>query len=427
MKNKKPCYRIALCFFSALIFFCTLPLGAETFVFKEKKGSMQRTISTSNEEVFINGELQYKTKILNRMTSEVTDYKNSTAQFKAVFTLAEEHFSTDTTSGEQSAPTFQWSEEYKSVFSRTNLGKLTIGKNVVMPTIRDVPLFPQRDIKVGESWTAPGMEVHDLSNSFPIKELFKIPFVAKYTYLGDKTWRGKTYKAISITYNAEQGTDQYFEDDPRNTMLLKPVDVYKPVKVVVYSNQIMLWDIELGQPVAAEDQFQIAFKMSDGTVYEFRGTAESEIIESEQMDKEDVLHDLEQKIKDAGIENATVKVVDDGVSISIENIQFGADSAFLENSEKEKLDKLGIILRTYPNRDILVNGHAALAGGTEESRLKLSQERAGAVAAYLIKNNVRTKEHVMVRGWGSSKPVADNRSDAGRQKNRRVEITILEN
>ncbi|MDR2098093.1 MAG: OmpA family protein, partial [Spirochaetaceae bacterium] len=56
-----------------------------------------------------------------------------------------------------------------------------------------------------------------------------------------------------------------------------------------------------------------------------------------------------------------------------------------------------------------------------------SQERAAAVAAYLIENGVRTPGHIMVRGYGSENPVADNSTNAGRKKNRRVEIIILEN
>lgn len=75
----------------------------------------------------------------------------------------------------------------------------------------------------------------------------------------------------------------------------------------------------------------------------------------------------------------------------------------------------------------MVSGHTALAGGTDQSRMELSSERAGAVAAYLLKNKVRTRERVMVRGFGSNKPIADNRTEDGKRKNRRVEITILEN
>ncbi|GMO26605.1 MAG: OmpA family protein [Termitinemataceae bacterium] len=416
------------CVFAA--FFLPLSLQAETFAFKEKLGAKQRTISTVNEQVMLNGELLYETRILNRMTSEVKEIdstKNGDTKFDAVFALAEERLVPDKVESDSKISAFQWQEDYHSIFSRSTLGKITIGKNVVMPTVRDVPLFPDKDLAVGETWTAPGVEAHDLGPTFGIKELFSIPFVATYKFLGDRKWRGKTYKTFSIDYTAEKKTTDYFEQDPFNTMTNGAKSDFKPVKVLAKSNQLVYWDSGLGQPVGANENFSLVFYMSDGNVYEFSGTAEAEIIESEIMDKDALSKDIEKKLQDAGIKDATVKIVEGGVSIDIENIQFTADSAILQKSEKAKLDAIGKILTQYPNRDILVSGHTALAGGSDASRMQLSQERAGAVAGYFINNKVRGKEHIMVRGWGSTKPIADNNTEEGKQKNRRVEITILEN
>jgi outer membrane protein OmpA-like peptidoglycan-associated protein len=75
----------------------------------------------------------------------------------------------------------------------------------------------------------------------------------------------------------------------------------------------------------------------------------------------------------------------------------------------------------------MVGGHTAHSGGTENSRQQLSRERASAVASYLIERGIRTPDRVMSRGYGSQIPVADNGTEAGRKKNRRVEIIILEN
>jgi outer membrane protein OmpA-like peptidoglycan-associated protein len=121
-----------------------------------------------------------------------------------------------------------------------------------------------------------------------------------------------------------------------------------------------------------------------------------------------------------------VRIVDEGITISLENIQFQPDSAVLLAVEKEKLDKIGEILEGFADRDILVGGHTALAGSAA-GRMKLSQERAGAVADYLISRGVRTASHVVVRGYGAERPVADNRTAEGMRRNRRVEITLLEN
>jgi outer membrane protein OmpA-like peptidoglycan-associated protein len=65
--------------------------------------------------------------------------------------------------------------------------------------------------------------------------------------------------------------------------------------------------------------------------------------------------------------------------------------------------------------------------GTREARDRLSLERAEAVASYLIGRGVRSAGNIVTRGYGAERPVASNATDAGRQQNRRVEITILEN
>ena len=75
--------------------------------------------------------------------------------------------------------------------------------------------------------------------------------------------------------------------------------------------------------------------------------------------------------------------------------------------------------------DILVSGHTALAG-TEKVRQLLSEERADAVAEFLIALGVRDRAHIFTQGFGATKPVAPNNTEAGKARNRRVEITILE-
>jgi len=75
---------------------------------------------------------------------------------------------------------------------------------------------------------------------------------------------------------------------------------------------------------------------------------------------------------------------------------------------------------------VLISGHTALAG-TATARQKLSVERARAVAEALIRLGARAPEAITVTGFGAEKPVADNSTAEGMARNRRVEITILEN
>ena len=144
------------------------------------------------------------------------------------------------------------------------------------------------------------------------------------------------------------------------------------------------------------------------------------------MDKEKVAVDIAEEIRRLNIPEVSVRVVDEGITLSLDNIQFHPDSPVMLPGEKEKLDKIVDILRRYQERDIMVSGHTARAG-TEESSRKLSVERASVVADYLIEKKARAPDRVVVRGFGSERPVADNSTEEGRRKNRRVEITILEN
>ena len=127
-----------------------------------------------------------------------------------------------------------------------------------------------------------------------------------------------------------------------------------------------------------------------------------------------------------GLGDVSVRVTDEGIAISLEDIQFQPDSAVLAPEEQHKLDSIAAILTRYQDRDILVGGHTARAGSAA-GRMQLSQERAAAVADYLIQRRVRSADRVVVRGYGAERPIADNNTDAGRHRNRRVEITILEN
>ena len=98
---------------------------------------------------------------------------------------------------------------------------------------------------------------------------------------------------------------------------------------------------------------------------------------------------------------------------------------FTLREREKKLDKLKDILSAYPNNDLLVTGHTALRG-TAESRQELSEQRAEAVANYLVQIGVRDNYHIFTQGKGAEEPIATNQTEAGRKKNRRVEITIMD-
>jgi outer membrane protein OmpA-like peptidoglycan-associated protein len=341
---------------------------------------------------------------------EVTGVDGNKGRHRAVFQTSERAVGLTDAAGGRS---FQWAREYNAEFDRDALGYLSIDRKYYMPVVRNVPVFSGRDLKPGERWTAEGHEMHDFRDSFGIAEPYRIPFTAAYTFLGDREWRGKQYPAFSVSYRI------FSEPEAVRGRLW-------PVRIRGASDQTVYWDRDIGQARAYEESFRMIFELSNGSTVEYRGTAEAELTESFRMDKEQIAREITGDIQRLGIEDTSVRVVDEGVAISLENIQFQADTAVMLPGEKSKLDKIAEILLRYEDRDILVGGHTALAGN-EAGRMSLSQARAAVVADYLIEKRVRTADRVVVRGYGAERPVADNRTEEGMRRNRRVEITILEN
>jgi outer membrane protein OmpA-like peptidoglycan-associated protein len=282
-----------------------------------------------------------------------------------------------------------------------------------MPVVRNVPVFPDRNLQLLERWSAEGHEVHDFRDAFGIEEPYRIPFIANYVYIGERQWKEESYPAFSVNYRITS----------------RPPAVrgrVYPVRISGDFDQIVYWDHALGQPVAYEESFRFIFEMSDRRTIEFRGTAHAEFIESEYMDREQLIAEIIDEINRLEIPDVNVRVVDEGIMISLEDIGFYPDSNVMLPGEQAKLDRIAEILKRYSDRDIVVSGHTALAG-TSEGRMRLSIDRARAVTDYLLENNVRSADRIVIRGYGAERPVADNNTEEGRRRNRRVEITILEN
>jgi outer membrane protein OmpA-like peptidoglycan-associated protein/uncharacterized membrane protein len=142
-------------------------------------------------------------------------------------------------------------------------------------------------------------------------------------------------------------------------------------------------------------------------------------------EEERLARDINAQLAAQNVAGATVTVTEEGIMISLSNIQFPANSAVLADSEKKKLDEITAILKTVPGKKLRVAGHCAL-DGTVEYQQRISTERAQAVAEYLVSSGVRKRDDLVVIGYGAQRPIADNATEAGMEQNRRVEITIIQ-
>ena len=113
-----------------------------------------------------------------------------------------------------------------------------------------------------------------------------------------------------------------------------------------------------------------------------------------------------------------------GIRLTIQNLQFKADSAELLPGEEKRLDQIAEILRLAEGAQFLIEGHTA-STGYETGELKLSKERADSIAAALSTRGIG-RERFICKGSGGKKPIASNDTAEGKALNRRVEITILD-
>jgi outer membrane protein OmpA-like peptidoglycan-associated protein len=112
-----------------------------------------------------------------------------------------------------------------------------------------------------------------------------------------------------------------------------------------------------------------------------------------------------------------------GTSLVLSNLFFEPGKSSLRKESSPELMRILSILRQNPGIKAEITGHLD-PGGPEDVLLKLSENRAQAVVDYLVATGIKSSR-LLARGYGSSKPVADNNTPAGREENRRIEFRIL--
>jgi outer membrane protein OmpA-like peptidoglycan-associated protein len=137
------------------------------------------------------------------------------------------------------------------------------------------------------------------------------------------------------------------------------------------------------------------------------------------MDKQEM--ELRKKLEGTG-----VSVTRDGDNITLNmpgNVTFAVDSSDVSSNFYEVLNSVAIVLDEFDSTLVEIAGYTD-STGSEAYNQSLSQKRASSVAAYLASQEVRP-DRMMSVGGGESRPIASNDTDSGRERNRRVEITIV--
>ncbi len=126
------------------------------------------------------------------------------------------------------------------------------------------------------------------------------------------------------------------------------------------------------------------------------------------------------------VPNAQVERVGEGIKITFgSDILFDVDSYALKATTKDQLEQFAKTLNNYQDTEVRIEGHAD-ATGSDAYNKTLSERRSKAVGNYLEGLGVRSSRVTEI-GYGEEQPVSDNSTEAGRAKNRRVDIGVFAN
>lgn len=360
-------------------------------------------------------------------------------------------------------------EAIPSSFIINSDGNLTMLVDNGYPSFRSFPTFTSRKIQKGDIWEAKAMRAVDpLSKGI----ITKMPIYVRYTYTGDDNYNGEPvylitaewatrYNMGGTTTYVDWGGDKelnYAQGSHKATIIVSKatgaalvirdtVDetfVYKDGNKYQYKGTISLFteyppaidrsrliaalkkmdlldDEEaeklLQRPVAKDDAIASDAKKTSGKSSSAKDTA----AKTEKLKKQIEEHQAKSA------KSATPISVDNteaGIRLTIQNLQFKADSAELLPGEEKRLDQITEILRLAEGAQFLIEGHTA-STGYEAGEMKLSKERADSIAAALSSRGIGS-ERFICKGSGGKKPIASNDTAEGKALNRRVEITILD-
>lgn len=135
------------------------------------------------------------------------------------------------------------------------------------------------------------------------------------------------------------------------------------------------------------------------------------------------------KIPELGVERKllgfimdSAKVVDKETWFSFDRILFETDKAELKPESMDQIKSISAIMKAFPNVELKIGGYTDDTGDPKFNQ-KLSNERAAAVMNAIIATGI-SSERLASEGYGAKHPVAENSTEEGRAKNRRIDVRV---
>lgn len=285
------------------------------------------------------------------------------------------------------------------------------GAGSLFPLSTGFPWLPEgKPLEKGDSWVQHGDILVD-----PLKKgvYTRIGFICQYRYEGQTSFRGVDAFLVSAMYAVRyrQGDDHGGDGELAGASGSHKALIYFRAQDSI--------------PFFIQDNIEETF-LYPGLEYSVKGFSHTWYTDVVPMEREAVRGEIARQIAEKGLENEGIEIAEkaEGVSLSINTLHFVPDKSDLLPGEDKKVSLIAEVLKTVSGRSFLVTGHTA-AIGSAESQMKLSVERAEKIALLLEKEGI-DPERLLFTGRGGTEPAADNMTEEGRIKNRRVEIIILE-
>lgn len=122
--------------------------------------------------------------------------------------------------------------------------------------------------------------------------------------------------------------------------------------------------------------------------------------------------------------NRTTEIIEP--RLAFKSLEFENGKADILDSMHQDLDRIANFLIDHPKYSLNISGHTD-SQGNKDSNLRLSQARADAIKAYLVYQFKIDQDRINAHGYGSEKPIVDEKTDEDKRLNRRVEFEILHN
>ena len=122
-------------------------------------------------------------------------------------------------------------------------------------------------------------------------------------------------------------------------------------------------------------------------------------------------------------EDITLQAIKEGQSVVLKNIFFETNSFELKEESNAELQTMLELMQKNPTLRVEISGHTDNIG-KDDYNISLSENRAKSVRQWLVDKGIDT-QRIVAKGYGKTKPIADNSTEEGRQQNRRTEFKII--